>query len=140
MQDRAMRHGYAFISADYVLMAPATGHDVLEDIKDLFQYLHKVVNRDLITSGSNVTIDATSLIVSGSSAGGLCAYLAALHASPKPKGVLSLYGQGGDFLVILDLPTTLPISISYVLSAHIVTTIPNNQDRTILPRTRDSRS
>lgn len=98
-----MRAGYAFISADYTLIAPATGHDLLEDIKDVVRYLDKGLNEDLVSSGENIPIDASSTIVSGSSAGGLCAYLAALHAVPKPKGVLSLYGQGGDFLVISSL-------------------------------------
>ncbi|EJC98122.1 alpha/beta-hydrolase [Fomitiporia mediterranea MF3/22] len=96
--DRAMQAGYAFISADYTLLAPSTGHDVLEDIKGVFRYLEKELNKDLASAGSDATIDATSIIVSGSSAGGMCAYLAACHARPKPKGVLSLYGQGGDFL------------------------------------------
>ena len=105
--DRAMQAGYAFISADYTLLAPSTGHDVLEDIKDVFRYLEKEVNKDFASAGSGATVDAASIIVSGSSAGGMCAYLAACHASPKPRGVLSLYGQGGDFLVIAILPVLL---------------------------------
>ena len=40
------------------------------------------------------------MAVAGSSAGGLCAYLAAIHCvSPKPKGIVSMYGLGGNFLV-----------------------------------------
>src|SRR5882724_9417918 len=35
-EDRAMTAGYAFIAPDYQLLPPATGHHILEDIKDLF--------------------------------------------------------------------------------------------------------
>ena len=95
---RQLPHG-TLASADYTLLCPASGHDVLDDIKDLFTYLSTDLNLDLAASGCERRVDASSIIVAGSSAGGLCAYLAALHATPKPKGVLSLYGMGGDFLV-----------------------------------------
>ena len=94
-----MQANYAFISADYTLLAPATGHDLLDDIKDLFCYLEKDLNEELKSNDSGISIDPSAMVVSGTSAGGLCAYLAALHAVPKPKGVLSMYVQGGDFLV-----------------------------------------
>ena len=88
------------MSADYQLMSPSTGHDIVVDIKDLFLFLSERLNLLLLDSGKTTQqIDPNSIIVSGSSAGGLCSYLAAIHAHPKPKGVLSLYGQGGDFLV-----------------------------------------
>lgn len=100
----------AFVSAEYTLLAPATGHDILADVKDLFRFLESNVNRHIRTaydadpSRANLAfqIDSHSLAVAGSSAGGLCAYLAALHASPKPKAVVSLYGMGGDMLVSLS--------------------------------------
>ena len=45
-------------------------------------------------------IDPDAMAVAGTSAGGLCAYLAAMHCvSPKPKGIVSMYGMGGDFFV-----------------------------------------
>lgn len=94
-----MKAEYAFISADYTLLTPCTGHDLLADIKDLFHYLDNSVNSDLASAAPGVTLDASKLFVAGTSAGGLCAYLAALHATPKPKGVLSLYAQGGNLLV-----------------------------------------
>ena len=105
-----------FISADYRLLPPATGHDVLADIKDLFSYLETQVNHDIqqhLQQGpprpfSAFEIDPTSLAVAGSSAGGICAYLAAIHASPQPKAVLSLYGMGGDCLVRTHAPSSSP--------------------------------
>ncbi|KAI5119047.1 hypothetical protein M0805_005913 [Coniferiporia weirii] len=99
IHDRALQAGYAFITADYKLLPPATAHDVVQDIRDLFHFLDKSLNEQLNSAGrADTQVDASSVIVSGSSAGGLCAYLAALHAVPKPKGVLSLYGMGGNLL------------------------------------------
>lgn len=100
--DRAMKAGYAFISADHRLMPPATGHDVVEDVCDLFAYLANSVNADLLATGrTTYELDATAIITSGSSAGGWCSYMAARHATPKPRGVLSMYGTGGNFIVRL---------------------------------------
>ncbi|KAH9891560.1 alpha/beta-hydrolase [Cubamyces lactineus] len=105
LHSRVARLGMAFISVDYQLIPPATGHDILHDIKDVFIFLERDVNR-LIRErwmpssrvGRVFQIDSHRLAVSGSSAGGLCAYLAAIHAHPRPKAVLSLYGMGGDML------------------------------------------
>ena len=107
--DRATTSGYAFISADYQLMPPATGHAVTKDIQDLLRFIANTTiwfpSDPNIVNGSGLTkfsfnIDSEAIAVAGSSAGGLCAYLAAMHCvSPKPKAILSLYGQGGDFLV-----------------------------------------
>ena len=90
---RTTAAGLAFISADYRLLPPSTGHDVLEDVVDLFAFLARTP-----TLGS-VLIDATRLAVAGSSAGGMCAFLAAIHAKPRPRAVLSIYGLGGDDFV-----------------------------------------
>ncbi len=90
-----------FISADYRLIPPATGHDILADMQDLFTFLDRDIN-DLIKGSlgkHTFEIDSSAIAVAGSSAGVLCAYLAAMHACPEPKAVLSLYGMGGDMLV-----------------------------------------
>ena len=98
---RATAAGLAFISADYRLLPPSTGHDVLEDVVDLFTFLARTP-----TLGT-VLVDATRLAVAGSSAGGMCAFLAAIHANPRPRAVLSLYGLGGDvFVSVLLLQDT----------------------------------
>ncbi|CDO77134.1 hypothetical protein BN946_scf184657.g9 [Trametes cinnabarina] len=95
----------AFISVDYRLIPPSTGHEILDDIQDLFRFLGNDINRGIqeewavkLRPGHSFTINTRALAVSGSSAGGLCAYLAAIHASPRPKAVLSLYGMGGDMV------------------------------------------
>ena len=89
--------GYAFVSADYQLLPPATGEDIVKDIQDIFSFLVKI---DIKDSHYTYKIDPDAMAVAGSSAGGLCAYLAAMHCvSPKPKGIVSIYGMGGNFLV-----------------------------------------
>ncbi|TFK52322.1 alpha/beta-hydrolase [Heliocybe sulcata] len=101
LQRRLNDAGLVFISADYRLIPPATGHDILEDIIDLFAFLSTGVNEILSrnpTDISTVQLNPDAIAVAGTSSGGLCAYLAAMHVSPKPKALLSFYGMGGDFL------------------------------------------
>ncbi|KAF8157979.1 Alpha/Beta hydrolase protein [Crassisporium funariophilum] len=96
LHKRVLALGYAFVSADYQLLPPATGHDIVQDIKDLLTFLTTTRIRD---EGCLFKIDPNGIAVSGSSAGGLCAYLAAMHCvSPKPRAVVSMYGMGGNFL------------------------------------------
>ncbi|KAH9008280.1 hypothetical protein EDB84DRAFT_1572192 [Lactarius hengduanensis] len=74
------------------------GYDVLKDVVDLFAFLAST------PSLGTVLIDRTRLAVAGSSAGGMCAFLAAIHVNPRPRAVLSLYGLGGDLFTPADLP------------------------------------
>ncbi|KAJ7851647.1 Alpha/Beta hydrolase protein [Mycena olivaceomarginata] len=99
LKARTVAAGFVFISADYRLIPSCTGHDIIDDIKDLFLFLSRDTLCFKTESGSLFGIDPTSLAVAGSSAGGMCAYLAAIHASPKPKAVLSMYGMGGQLFV-----------------------------------------
>ena len=95
-EGRVTALGYAFVSADYQLLPPATGEDIVKDIQDIFSFLVKIDIKDFRCT---FKIDPDAMAVAGSSAGGLCAYLAAMHVSPKPKGIVSIYGMGGNFLV-----------------------------------------
>ena len=107
--ERVTSAGYAFISADYQLLPPATGDEIAKDVQDLLRFVVDTVislpsNQKIVEGIGPVNftfkINPEAVAVAGSSAGGLCAYLAAMHCvSPKPKAILSLYGQGGDFLV-----------------------------------------
>jgi acetyl esterase/lipase len=90
---RTTAAGLAFISADYRLLPPSTGHDVVQDIVDLFAFLARTPKL------GTTLIDPTRLAVAGMSAGGICTYLAAIHANPRPRAVLSYYGLGGNFFV-----------------------------------------
>ena len=102
--DRLSAAGILFISADYRLLPPATGLDIKEDIEDLFRFLSNDVDPHLaqycVSVGyPTVHLDSSRIAVAGTSAGGLCAYLAAVHADPKPVAVLGMYSMGGNFLV-----------------------------------------
>lgn len=91
--DQVVSKGWAFISADYRLLLPCTGHDILEDITTLFTH---------ISTGLSVNthrIDPNRLFVSGHSGGAYVARQAALHGIPKPKALFSLSGQGGELLM-----------------------------------------
>lgn len=47
-------------------------------------------------------VKTESIAVGGTSAGGLCAYLTAVHCkSPKPRALLNMYSMGGEILVSL---------------------------------------
>ncbi|KAJ7160074.1 alpha/beta-hydrolase [Mycena filopes] len=96
LKARVVEAGFLFISADYRLLPSCTLHDVIDDIKDVFTFLARDDTCFKTGTGCHFGVDPTSLAVAGSSAGGLCAYLAALYASPKPKAVLSMYGMGGQ--------------------------------------------
>ncbi|KAF9016522.1 alpha/beta-hydrolase [Hymenopellis radicata] len=99
MVAEAVNAGLAFISADYRLIPSGgiTGRDILQDVKDAFAF---VGGRRFThpATGAEYTIDSDSLAAAGTSSGGLCAYLAAIHAVPQPKAIVSMYGMGGDFL------------------------------------------
>ncbi|KAK7690067.1 hypothetical protein QCA50_006713 [Cerrena zonata] len=100
LKDRVVASGFAFLCSDYRLLPPSTGHQVVEDIRDLFHFLNHDFSSSLhaVSSLHNFHIDPNRIAVAGTSAGGLCAYLAAMHARPKPKTVLSFYGMGGNFV------------------------------------------
>ncbi|KAF4617785.1 hypothetical protein D9613_006161 [Agrocybe pediades] len=91
---RTLASGCAFISADYRCLIPATTTDIVDDLKDVFKFVSSTT-----FEGDDYTfqLDGGRVGVSGSSAGGLCAYLATIHCSPRPKVLVSIYGQGGDF-------------------------------------------
>lgn len=89
-------------------MPPATGHEIIHDIQDLFLFfaskqtkgLNHLLDESVKTEGfTPFHVDPYAIAVAGSSAGGQCAYYAAMHATPKPKALISLYGMGGEYLV-----------------------------------------
>ena len=143
---RTTAAGLAFISADYRLLPPCTGHDVLEDVVDLFAFLARTPRL------GSVLIDATRLAVAGSSAGGMCAFLAAIHVNPRPRAVLSIYGLGGDvFVSALPLPGhkreaagpdfRRVTDLTCRTASHAADpALPRAEDGAVLPGIRDPRS
>ncbi|KAH7345216.1 Alpha/Beta hydrolase protein [Rhizoctonia solani] len=87
---------------DYRLLPPSTGHEILQDVLGLVTWVSSSdgINKSLRQVNDKYAIDANRIIVAGTSAGGYLAYLAAVHAQlERPlRGVLSMYGMGGDFL------------------------------------------
>jgi acetyl esterase/lipase len=78
-------------------LIPGTGHDILNDIQDVFKF---IMENNVTHRKTTFEIDPEKIIVAGGSSGGTLAYLAAAHiTSPKPKGVLAIYAMGGDFFV-----------------------------------------
>lgn len=128
---------------DYRLIPPATGHDIVEDIIDLMGFLGRADGlsnalreaADSQPSGIELPfkINPEALAIAGSSSGGLCAYLAAMHCvSPKPKAILSMYGMGGDFLVRVLIPRSE--MASYFETMNVADSpLPNPQNGGILP-------
>lgn len=87
------------ISPDYRLLPEARGKDILEDIRDLFVWLQSSLPR--ILASRNLTVDLTSVLTVGESAGGYLAVQAALlhgaNAGVEAVGVnvraaISMYG------------------------------------------------
>ncbi|KAF8965123.1 alpha/beta-hydrolase [Flammula alnicola] len=95
LYNRVLSLGYVFISADYQLIPPASGHDIVTDIQDLFSF---ITDTEFKVTDHTFKVHRDKIAVAGSSSGGLCAYLAAMHCSPQPAAVLSMYGMGGNFL------------------------------------------
>jgi hypothetical protein len=131
--------GFAVISADYRLLSPCTGRDILDDVVDLFAFLGRTKHLGA------VQVDSTRLAAAGNSAGGLCTYLAAIHANPKPRAILSMYGLGGEMFVCFSLYSPRVFiseqctrTLSTVCFPHItVATRSRAQDEAFLPRLRD---
>lgn len=100
---KSIEAGYTFVSADYRLLPPSNGHKILQDVLDFVHWAASSdgLNGQLRQAGEQFTIDAARLVVAGTSAGGYLAYLAAIHAQLEHplRGVLSMYGMGGDLLV-----------------------------------------
>ena len=104
-EGRLSNRGLILISADYRLIPPSTGHDLVEDIQDLFHFVATSLNDRLDeaysieATNNSFRVDTNAIGVGGTSAGSLCAFLACMHVDPKPKVVFSMYGMGGDLLV-----------------------------------------
>ena len=85
------------MGADYRLLYPSTGFDIIEDMKALFSFLaDPKFSQDHLPSG--ISLDANRIALVGASGGAYPAMAAGIHAHPKPKALLLLFGMGGDML------------------------------------------
>ncbi|KZT67008.1 alpha/beta-hydrolase [Daedalea quercina L-15889] len=96
MKEAVLKNGTIFMGADYRLLYPSTGFDIIDDMKALFSFLSSLkFSEDYLPAG--ISLDA-SLAIVGASRGAYPAMVADLYACPKPKALLLLFGMGGDML------------------------------------------
>ncbi|KAF9059394.1 Alpha/Beta hydrolase protein [Rhodocollybia butyracea] len=108
LQTKVNDAGIAFISVDYRLIpsGSVTAHQIVEDVQDAFAFVRGTSFSsalDSLASDGNLPfpkfrIDPGSVAAAGSSAGGTCAYFAAMRVQPKPAALLSMFAMAGDFL------------------------------------------
>ncbi|CAF0941647.1 unnamed protein product [Rotaria sordida] len=127
--------GWAFISADYRLLIPCTGYDILADVNSLFAYLASdQLNRDL--DNTSHRLDPSRLAVGGASAGAYVAYLAGIHARPKPRAVFGLYGIGGRMISSHYYSIKSPMTVNVADFRHYLN--PIDDDKELLRPTSDA--
>ncbi len=79
--------GYVFVSIDYRLAPETKLPEIIKDLEDAFQWIHK--------KGSTLyQADVSRLSVMGSSAGGYMTLTAGFRVKPRPKIIVSFYGYG----------------------------------------------
>ncbi|TEB20025.1 alpha/beta-hydrolase, partial [Coprinellus micaceus] len=116
--NRLTSRGYLFISADYRLVPPSTGYDILEDVKALWAYITaRGFSITFPPGDESVTleVDPNAIAVGGSSAGGFLTYLAAMHCrSPRPAAIAEIYGLCGQIFSSYYLsPKIQPFKFSF---------------------------
>ncbi|TFY58867.1 hypothetical protein EVJ58_g6144 [Rhodofomes roseus] len=97
MKELVLKNGAIFMAADYRLLYPSTGFDIIDDMKALFSFVSDPsFSENHLPSG--VSLDASRIALLGGSGGVYPAMAAGLYAQPKPRVLLLLFGMGGDML------------------------------------------
>ncbi|KAH8924312.1 alpha/beta-hydrolase [Atractiella rhizophila] len=100
LADFANQRGVHVASADYRLIPSCTVADIIEDVKDIYEFVRSEdgLQRELEKRGLG-RVDKNKLLVTGGSAGVYCALQLTLHLlssaskHPPPLGFLNLYGE-----------------------------------------------
>ncbi|KAH8918501.1 alpha/beta-hydrolase, partial [Atractiella rhizophila] len=100
LADFANQRGVHVVSADYRLIPSCTVADIIEDVKDVYEFVRSEdgLQRELEKRGLG-RVDKNKLLVTGGSAGVYCALQLTLHLlssaskHPPPLGFLNLYGE-----------------------------------------------
>ncbi|KAH8834755.1 alpha/beta-hydrolase [Flagelloscypha sp. PMI_526] len=96
VKDLSIQRGFACIAADYPLIHPLTYKDIIAQTQELFTFISSPSVNDYLPSGT--ALNPERIAVTGFSAGGYVARIAAIHAQPKPVATILAFGMGGDFL------------------------------------------
>ncbi len=87
LKEGMLAAGYDIISLDYRLAPETPLPEIIEDLEDAFQWIHKQGPRLL-------DVDTSRIAVIGSSAGGYLAMVSGYRVKPRPTVLVSLWGYG----------------------------------------------
>ncbi|KAJ7583890.1 Alpha/Beta hydrolase protein [Mycena floridula] len=106
--DYALRYSAIIVAADYRLLPEAKGKDLLEDLDDLWKWLHKDFPTFLAESAPGFSPDLTKILSTGESAGGYMAIQLALSQSTGAiRGIIAAYpmtDMASDFYTKREKP------------------------------------
>lgn len=86
-RDWALAEGYDIISLDYRLAPETKIPEIISDLEDAFQWIHRLDSKVL-------DVDTSKVAVIGASAGGYLTLAAGYRVDPRPAVLVSLYGYG----------------------------------------------
>ncbi|KAK9847342.1 uncharacterized protein MYU51_019547 [Penicillium brevicompactum] len=92
LRDGCNKRGWTICSVDYRLLPESSIADIMEDLKDMWTYVHRRLNTEL-QQRSLTLVDLDAVFVSGGSAGGYITFQAGHLLSPRPAGLLAMYGD-----------------------------------------------
>ena len=100
-RERALADGYDIISLDYRLAPETKVPEIIRDLEDAFQWIHRLGSRVL-------DVDTSRVAVIGASAGGYLTLAAGYRVDPRPTVLVSLWGYGDLIGPWLNEPSTHP--------------------------------
>lgn len=86
-RERALADGYDIISLDYRLAPETRLPEIIRDLEDAFEWIHRLGSRVL-------DVDTSRVAVIGGSAGGYLTLVAGYRVDPRPTVLVSLWGYG----------------------------------------------